>query len=243
MKSPHERKKESGFTLVELALVIALLAIMSTLAASRFGLIDSWRQKTNLRKFLNTWELLSREARSRGESYRLVIDINRNTYTVRREVPVDSVQSHTTDHLKNFRTKSEQARLAKEEQEKLLSTEEEFKEEEAREGDALENIFYRMVFRDPDAGFRLGVPIEFPSMKNDVWLGEELHIRDVEVRGEKFDQGVAAIRFTSFGGNEFSVIHFDLGSGIMTGVMNPATGRVQLLEGDVKYEWTAALKE
>lgn len=232
----------SGFTLIEIALVIVLLALMSTLAASRFGIIDNVRQKSSISKFVNTWEFLSQQARARGESYRLVVDIPRNTYTVRREVPLESARPKQVDYLKNFRTKSEQERRAREDQEKLATLEEEYKEEEAREGDALENIFYRTVFRDPEGSSRLGIPIEFPSLKDDIRLPDSVHIRDVIVRGEEFRDGTAAIRFTASGANEFAVVHFAVGEGAMTAVMNPATGRVQLNTGDVKYEWTAAKK-
>ncbi len=235
-------RSESAFTLIELALVIVLLAVMSTLAASRFGIIDNVQRKSAVSKFINTWEFLSQQARARGESYRLIIDITRNVYTVRREVPVDSVRPKNVDHLRNLRLDSEIERRAREEQEKLESLEDEYKEEDVREGDALENIFYRMAFRDPEGNFRLGVPLEFPSMKDEVRLPESVRFRDVSVRGEEVLTGVTAIRFTSTGANEFAVVHLLVGDGVMTALMNPATGKVQLNPGDTKYEWTAAKK-
>ncbi len=60
--------RNDGFTLIEVALVIGLLAIMSTLVASRFGVIDSYRQKNAIRHFIGTWEMLHQQARARGES-------------------------------------------------------------------------------------------------------------------------------------------------------------------------------
>ena len=230
-------KNDRGFTFIEVSLVIVLLVLMSVLAASRFGVIDSWQKKSSIRLLINTWEFIASQARFRGESYRLVIDIDRGTYAVRREVPVEGPSARNVDYLKNFRTQSENSRRAKEEQENLASLDEEFKEEDVREGDALESIFYRVIFRDPNANFRLGIPIEFPSLKNEVKLAEGLRFRDISVRGEESQTGTVAIRFTSTGAADFAVIHLASEGGVVTAVMNPATRKVTLTQGDVDYAW------
>lgn len=226
-----------GFTLVEVAIVIFLIAIMSTLAITRFGAIDSVRQKSSLRRFVNTWEFLHAQAKARGESYRLQIDLNLGTYTVRREVPVQGPAVQQVDRLRNFRTKSEQERLAKQDQERLLSLEEEYKEDDARQGDALENVFFQTVFRDPEQNFRLGIPIEFPSLQKEQALAPGVRFRDVTVAGEEVKEGIAAIRFSSTGASEFAVVHFLVEETVMTAVVNPATGKVDLNTGDQEFDW------
>lgn len=211
---------------------------MSTIAITKFGAIDSFRQKASIRRFINTWEFLHAQARARGESYRLTIDLGRNVYTVRREVPIEGPGSKNVDYLKNFRLKSETERLAKEEEEKQLSLDDEYKEEDARQGDTLENIFLRTVFRDPEQNFRLGLPIEFPSFREEQALSPGVRFRDVAVGGEEVKDGIAAIRFTAAGAGEFATVHFQVEDSVMTAVSNPATGRVDLSPGDLEFEWT-----
>lgn len=230
-------KDDRGFTLIELSLVVVLLVLMSAIAATRFGIIDTWQRKTSIRSFINTWEFIASQARFRGESYRLVIDIDRGTYYVRREIPVEGPTARNVDYLRGFRTQSELERRAKEETRNLQTLEEEYKEEDIREGDALENIFYRAMFRDPNANYRLGVPIEFPSLKDEIRLIQGLRFRDVSIRGEENESGIVAIRFTSTGATDFAVIHLASEGGVMTAVMNPATRKVNLIPDDVDYSW------
>lgn len=223
---------ERAFTLIEVALVIVLLVMMSAFLVSKFDALTTWRQRSSLRKFVNTWEFLYQQAQARGESYRLILDFDRNTYFVRREVPVARSQQ-SVDHLSNLRLESEQRRINEKQDEKLLSLDEEYAEEDARQGDALENLFYSMLFRDPQASFRLGVPLEFPSMKNDVALADGLRFRDAMLGGERQDRGQASIRFTARGVTELAVLHFLVGNQTMTAFVNPATGRVSLEAGDL----------
>jgi type II secretory pathway pseudopilin PulG len=242
-RPPLPSSTEGGFTLIEIMVVTLLLVFMSGLAVSRFGGIDLFRYKSAVRHFINTWEFLRNQAVARGESYRLIIDLDRQSYTVRREVPLTGTQANTVDHLRGFRTTSELAERAKEDQEKLKSLEEEYKEEDAVQGDALENLFYRTIFRDPDQSVRLGIPLEFPSLKDEQRFPPGVAIRDVVVAGEEINTGLAAIRFSASGASEFAVVHFLAGENIQTAVINPATGRVDLHNGDLKFEWSLAQTE
>ncbi len=226
-------ESERAFTLVELALVIVLLVTMSALAVSKFDALDLYRQRASMRSFLNTWEFLFQQAHAKGDSYRLLVNLDRASYTVRREVPVAS-SSKTVDRVANLRLESERQRLQQKEDEKLLSLEEEYIEEDSRQGDTLENLYFGVVFRDPEGSFRLGVPLDFPSLAKDTKFINGLRLRDIVVGGEKKDSGVAAIRFSSRGTGEFALVHFLLGNSVVTAYINPATGKVTVKDGDIE---------
>lgn len=226
------RHDQDGFTLIEIALVIVLLVTMSALMVSRFDALNTWRQRASLRKFVNTWEFLYQQAQARGESYRLVLDFERNAYFVRREVPVPR-QDQNVDHLAGLRLESEQRRLSEKRDQQLLSLNEEYAEEDARQGDALESLFFGMLFRDPQASYRLGVPLEFPTLKNEITLVDGLKFKDANLGGERQDRGQVSIRFSARGVSELAILHFFIGNQVMTAFVNPTTGRVSLEAGDL----------
>ncbi|MFN8389565.1 MAG: hypothetical protein U0136_04680 [Bdellovibrionota bacterium] len=233
---------ERAFTLVEVIVVVTLLVVMGGLALSRLGGIEVFQYRSAVRHFVNTWEFVRAQAKGRGESYRLLIDLDRQTYTVRREVPLTSNDAKTVDYLREFRTKSELERRAKEQDQKLKTLDEEYQAEDARQGDALETLFYQTIFRDSEQSYRLGVPLEFPSLKDDQRLPRGVRVRDVTIGGDEVTSGIAAIRFSANGASEFAVVHFEVGDTVQTAVANPATGKVSLDKGDLKFEWALGKK-
>lgn len=64
----HKRQTRGGFTLIEVMVVVALIAVMSTVAASRFGLLvrREWAVRDGARGIRNTLVLAAAEARSHG---------------------------------------------------------------------------------------------------------------------------------------------------------------------------------
>ncbi|MCB0325673.1 MAG: type II secretion system protein, partial [Bdellovibrionales bacterium] len=153
--APTSLFAEAGLTLIELLMVVALIAIIGTLSVQRLDSILGWRQEGDVREFVTTWQFLHNEAAARGESYRLVIDFAANAYHVLREVPLDPGESVEVDYLKNLRTKGEQERRTKAELEELKTLDEEFEEEDRRQSGALDQLYYRTRFRDPNAAVRL----------------------------------------------------------------------------------------
>ncbi len=234
--SKSARSSDSGFTLIEVAAVIVLFAVMSVLAIRNFGLLDSYRSDTELRKFISVWELVAGDAKRRGESYQLLIDLDDQSYTVRREVPLEGTTRKTVDYLENFRRKM--GRQA-EREEPLLSVDEEFKQEDAREGDTLENLYAKTFFRDPGEPTRLGAPLSFPSLAERQRLPEVIRIRDVQVGNEQFERGEVTIRFSSTGTSDFAVVHLLVPATgkILTAHMNPANATVKVVTGDESFTW------
>ena len=227
----------AGFTLIEVAAVIVLFAVMSVLAISNFGLLDSYRGDTELRKFVSIWELVAADAQQKGESYRLMVDLDDQSYTVRREVPLEEGARKKVDYLENFRRKM--GRTRSDDNEPRLSVEEEFKREDAREGETLESIFLRTFYHDRSEPSRLGTPLSFPSLAERQRLPEGLRIRDIQLGNERFDEGEVSIRFSSTGMSDFAVVHLVLpNSGkVLTAHMNPANATVKVETGDRTFNW------
>jgi prepilin-type N-terminal cleavage/methylation domain-containing protein len=227
---------EQGFTLLELIVVVVLLGFLSGVFLTRFESLLPWRQKEELRTFLNTWEFVYREALAKGEAYRLVLDLDRNSYAVLREVPLDRSTVRQVDYLKNLRTRGEQRRREQEEQ--LVSTEEEFKQEDERDAGSLEYLFFDFAYQDPFGNVRLSRPTEFPNLAEPKQLPESVVLSDVVFRSELIEKGKVNVRFSSRGASDFVVVHFRVASEPYTAVMNPSTGELKLDSGYLDYDWS-----
>ncbi|MCB0345382.1 MAG: type II secretion system protein [Bdellovibrionales bacterium] len=228
---------EGGFTLVEIILVIILFVFMSGLVVTRFDTLMGWRQRGDLRKLVDTWEFLYSQALSRNTGYQLRLDIDKNAYRVLREVVQTDDEVHNVDYLANLRTEGEKKRREAAKVEDALSLEEEYAREDLRQTQDLETLFYQEIFADPNGSVRLGRPIEFPKLADEVQLAPGISIRDVRtLRGEQ-TEGTAYIRFSPRGAAEFAVIHLEVGDQIYTAMMNPSTGKVLIENGDKQYEW------
>lgn len=228
--------KQDGFTLVELVVVVALIAVIGTLSVQRLGSILGWQHESEIRELSATWQFLHNEASARSESYRLVINLSENSYYVLREVPLDPGESVQVDYLKNLRTKGEQERRAEEERKDLKSVEEEFEEEDKRQSGALDALYYQSRFRDPNAGVRLSPPLEFPSLAEKKQLSDGLEIRDVILDGEEVESGTIILRVAG-AASQFALLHLAAGEQIFTVYNNPATSVVEVKGGDLDFEW------
>ena len=122
---------EGGFTLIELLAVIVLVGLMLYASVANFDKLIGEQRTSALRQFVSIWEFLNSQAQVRDSSYRVYVNIDSNSYYVRREVPQPieiGGAGRKVDHLWNLRTKSQKKRLlekAKETQEDLGSLEEE----------------------------------------------------------------------------------------------------------------------
>lgn len=233
---------QKGFTLVELVLVIALIVIISGIAVGRMGTLTSLRTSSDLRKFINTWEFLFNEAVSRNENYRLILDLDNQSYCVRREVPREGNTVEQVDYLSGLRLDSEKKRREESAAATGDDAGEELKEEFLREdecqGGALDVLFYQHIFGDSEGSVQLGTPLAFPSLAESVSIAENMRFSDVSTPRGKHDSGKAYVRFSARGASEFAVVHLAVKGAMFTAVMNPSTGAVKLIEGDKDFEWT-----
>ncbi|MCB0358731.1 MAG: prepilin-type N-terminal cleavage/methylation domain-containing protein [Bdellovibrionales bacterium] len=228
---------QRGFTLLEIILIIVLFAVASALVARQFGSIFGWKQQGEVRKLLATVNFLSEEAEGRGNGYRLIIDLSRESYYVLRETVDEERSVRQVDYLANLRTKKEQERRAVEEREQLLSLEEEFEREDSRQSGSLETLFFEHIFADPYGGVRLARPLEFPELAQTKTFSDGIDLYELKTPRETIEEGEGFIRFPAGGSPEFASLKLRANDQVFTLILNPATGRMQVVSGDVDFEW------
>jgi len=229
---------EAGFTLVELVVVLVLIGLLGSLGYSRVDSVLQFKQKENLRDFANTWEFLFQYSLARGESYRLVLDLDENYYQVLREIPAKPGEVVEVDLLKNLRTRREQERREKEETETLITDEQQQQlEQEAQTGDLSEQFFH-MVFSDPNRSFKLAPPEEFPELADANYFVAGLEIKDFKNGVDTLEEGKTFIRFSPRGASQFALVHFTVDESNFTLFMNPSSGKVSIENEYKDYEWT-----
>ena len=230
MLTLKDHNRSRGFTLIELILVVVILAVITTVAASKFSSITGWKQESELRYFSSLWRQLFNEAYGRGETYRLVIDIDEDYYQVFREVPLPPGKFETVDLLSNLRTRREKERRAKEESEKLLSLEDEYKKEDQRLAEGLDSQYFSARFRDINSAVELGRPLEFPNLVDKKYFSEGLDIKDVKRGEDIIDEGQVIFRFTPQASNDPVILHFSLNDRIYVAESKPTSGSLKITE-------------
>lgn len=221
-------------------MVIVLIAIITSVITTRFESLNIWKQKSDIRKFANAWQLLHEEAKRKGEGFRLIIDLESDSYYVRSEIPLEEkqVQFRQVDYLRNLRTKKEKERRAKKEQEELeTSLEDEFKAYDLAQSRSIDKQLYSKIFRDPNASFRISQPINFPSLGETQKFSDGVEIRDVIVNNEELTSGQTMIRFSPAGSTSFAVVHLKAQDAVFTIYLDPGTGRIKIFEEDKEIKW------
>lgn len=224
------RNAEKGFTLIELVLVVVILAVITTVAASRFSSLTGWKQESELRYFSSLWRQLFNEAYGRGETYRLVVNLDENYYQVFREIPLPPGKSVNVDLLSNLRTKREKERRAKEDAENIISVEEGFKKEDERTAESLDIQYYSVRFRDLNTAVELGHPLEFSNLVEKKYFTDGLRIRDIERGEEKIEEGQVIFRFTPQGSSDAATIFFSLNEQVFKAKSEPTSGNLKITE-------------
>jgi prepilin-type N-terminal cleavage/methylation domain-containing protein len=227
---------ERGFTLLEIVVVAVLMALIATLVSQRFGTVYLTRQRSEVRKFANAWETLFNEAIIRGEGYRLIIDLDDNSYYVRREVALRGLAVTNVDYLKNLRTKSERERRKRREEE-LSSVSTELEREDQRQGESLDSLYYEYLYADPNGPVRLTRPLEFPALAEAKPLIGGLAFTRVKTAAGEMTEGEVAISFSPRGASSFAVVYLKGERGDFTVFMNPSSGQMEIRYGVIDYDW------
>lgn len=223
-------------TLIELVVVISLIAIISSLVVFRMDSLVSWRSESEIRRFTHTLQLVRNDSLQRQERYRVLLNLDTQTYSVLREVPIERGESIQVDYLENLRTKGEQERRQQAAQEDLRSLEEEFAALDARQGSSLEQQYYESVFADPQADVRLGVPLQFPSLAEVKGFDSSVRIRDVEIGEQRIESGTVLLRFLARAPAPAALIHFEVEGLVYTVAIHPQMSSIQIIGGDIERE-------
>lgn len=187
-------------TLIEVAAVIVLVAILGTLFSKRFDLIAPLKARSELRNLAATIETVAASARDTDTALRLIIDRERNVYFVRSEIPpeaTDGVQSRnrSSNVLSSFKTKGEVARQQAADNSRVVSVEEQLQMQERKEGAGLEQLFFDQILQDAGPETVLGVPAELPSLTREQPIPPTLRIAPIEGIDKNGDSSLSVIRF------------------------------------------------
>jgi len=231
---------EQGMTLVELAVVVLLIGIFSVVVVTRFDAITTYRQNGQLRTFLNTWQFLLNEAAADGNSYRLIVDLDTNSYLVRQEIPLPPEAQEKVDLNKGLKLQSEKARQKRKEDELALSPDEAFRLlDEQERVRSLDELFALSVYIDPDKNVVLAQPINFPSIAEEQEFTGSIRIRNITVDGVELNRGRVALHFTPQGAQNIAIITFDIDGQIRSALLNPLSGESKLISGGVDPNYIA----
>jgi type II secretion system protein H len=80
-------RRQHGFTLIELSLVLLIMGILLTLAVPRIGLIGEARLDAAAEKLAATLSYIHDEAALRGRIYRIQFDLDRESWSVESQAP------------------------------------------------------------------------------------------------------------------------------------------------------------
>jgi hypothetical protein len=237
-RRPLPTSPNSGLTLVELVMVILLVGLLATTITTRFDFLALYRKKGELRNFLNTWQYLLNEAAGDGNSYRFIIDIDRNSYLVRQEVPVPLSNVRQVDRARNLRLRSEQMRREQLENDQALSADETFRIlDELEENLSLEELFAISQYPEPGRNVRLAIPVGLSGLAEEQFIAPPLKIIEVIVDGQSFRSGRVQLNFTSQGAGNVALVVFDLDGEVVSAVLNPLSGESKISKGIVDYQF------
>ena len=187
-------------TLIELAAVIVLVALLGTLFAKRFDLVAPLKAKSELRNLAATIETVAASARDTDTVLRLVINRERNSFFVRSELPPDSTTNslskrQSSSKLSSFKTKGEIARQQAADYDNVLSLDEQLAQQERREGGGLEQLFFDQLLQDNSDGTLLGVPTELPSLAKEQFISPDFSLAPIRGIDTEDDSKLSVIRF------------------------------------------------
>lgn len=238
MEIPKLVTNERGLTLVELAVVVLLLGLFSAIVVTRFDAISTYRQNGELRTFLNTWQFLLNEAAADGNSYRLIIDLDSNSYLARQEIPLPPEAVEQVDLNKGLRLQSEKERRKRKQDEAALTPDEAFRLiDEQEKLRSLDELFALSVYADPGGNVVLAEPVNFPGVGREQDFPSSVRIQSVTVDGIQFDRGRVSLHFTPQGAQDIAIVTFNIDGQIRSALLNPLSGESQLTSGSVNSNY------
>lgn len=218
----YSGRAQSGFTLIELVVVIIIFAVVITLVGTRTGSFGFWNQEGFIRKLSETISFLHYQALADQATYQIEIDLDKQEYRV-------GVLRADEDISPQF------AALAQ---------------------DAGNVTLELAAFLNPSLGSAQSFipPPDFPSLAEPVKFPDGVVIDSVTTmrgnvlpsgKGADSDDlsGTAYLRFSPRGFSEFAVFHLKNRDQDMTLLVNPFTGKVDIIREYREFEWTFGRKK
>ncbi|MEZ4754740.1 MAG: prepilin-type N-terminal cleavage/methylation domain-containing protein [Bdellovibrionota bacterium] len=209
----QKRFKSSGFTLIEVIVVLVIIAVASGFLVGRLGFFSFWNQEGEIRKLTEVIEFLHHQAIADQAFYRLEFDLDEHSYRVGvfRSGPVidDEELSILASDAGNLTLE-----LAA-----FLNP----------------SISSEGTMIPPPSFPSLANPVK---LKPDILIEDIRTMRGVKPASQG---GKAYIMFSPRGFSEFSVIHLNLGEVLkVTILVNPFTGLTDIFRGTEfkDFEWT-----
>ena len=98
-------RRQRGFTLIELVLVMVLVALLFSLVGFQNGTFTFWKEEGFIRKFQEQLRFLYTQSASDQATYQLEINLAKNTYrigVVKEEIADDPVLADLQQYLGNL---------------------------------------------------------------------------------------------------------------------------------------------
>jgi prepilin-type N-terminal cleavage/methylation domain-containing protein len=215
--SPVHRVRENplradrAFTLIELVVVIAILAIVIAVAGLRFGAFDVWKEENTLRQLSETLVFLNQQAVIDQEFYRIEFDLENGLYRVgvmRSDNAVQDVSlitgggGYLSDELAAFLSPS---------------------------------LDYETTMIPPPSFPSLAEPVKLPGGMRFV----DVRTPRGMLRADQKTDEIPYLMFSPRGFSEFGVIHAVMGDERpVTVFVNPWTGIAEVFREYKDFEWT-----
>jgi prepilin-type N-terminal cleavage/methylation domain-containing protein len=220
--SKHLRSA-SGFTLVELVLVIAIISLIFALPITRRTTTQYWQEEAMVRRLSETIILLHHQAVLDGVYYRMEFDLNRQQPAYR--VGEIVAEGENNEYLKSLSSADSGAGFLSVQLAKFLNPS--------------EGWFQTMI-----------PPRSMPSLAEPVRLVKETYFADVvTMRGQILERDglLPYLMFSPRGFSEFAVIHLQLSQvdNKVTILVNPFTGLTDIYRGPEfkDFAWTYGRKQ
>jgi prepilin-type N-terminal cleavage/methylation domain-containing protein len=202
---------QSGFTLIELVLVIVIVGLATGLLSVRLGAFDAWKEQTALRKLSETIVLLNSQAVIDQAFYRLEFDLNENLFRVGIMREDDGVQE-VVDGVNLPPLELEESRM--------LSP----------------SIASGTTMIPPPSIPSLAQPVKLPGRLAFV---DVVTRRGKAERGQ--GRGNPYLLFYPNGFSDFGVIHISTGEDTSVTILsNPWTGLAEVYPGYREFKWALA---
>lgn len=225
-----------GISLIEILAVVGIIGLLAAVSGVSFDNIAFWREGESVRRFASTFEVLYYESQVNKKSYRLNINLDKNSYFVVEEIPqIQTGSVDNFDSVAGLRTKSERERRANKDREEYKSIDERINEQIEREQSSLELQFVETAIASRGSNVELGRPVAFPSLFEETSLPAGVTFLEFENIEKRFTEGTHFFRFSPQGAVSLATIKVKLSSEqIVTIIMDPFLGEVLIEEGEKK---------